>query len=874
MNLVSLEEAISCYTTKKLKPNLSSNSVVSNHRMKNTIRNAILVLLFSVCARGVELKHVRRELQLECPPGITQTFNGPGDLSVTESRFSFLSVGSEGRAFISKLRSKDAQFYQDVLDNLIMFTCDVEGKEQDRCVPESSEFAAKTWNNECIVAAGHSCDEGTCERTSNCFWDKVQEGQVRKSRFTKDEYEASKEKLYSLNKDSYAGNLAIPTIAGIAVACVIFWLWVLYFMVRYCCCCLWKSCSICKSCSPIPREDGYSACVQWVMPTIVYVSCFIGLVTSGFTAIVGNEDIDEAATVCFAYASLLIENLRAFLVTTSMPLEELTSIVANAAQDALAIFDGTDYVRITANHIIQAFGDFIALHMVGFDGNEGALTEVQDTFVANVEPVVDQIQGMLDTLEGDLYDSSDMINSTLFTAVSQIGSLVENTEVWQTNVTTFEGIESEIRPMRLAAVLVFFLIGGAICLGGMVGIFAARRNKDSRLAAMIDLSSILSALLGSLCIVVASLTLLVSFLWHDVCEISSIVTNDFEPIMGETIAKGANAVFSGVNLAVAFNLTDRIDFEEKLNEGLAQIENVNITEQFELVLLPLEDIQTSIVDNVQSLSYTALGETFQTGIPSVCEFVYNWTMPDLTEPWDRPAMTTQWNLNSTGVPATEVRVNNESPEKYIDRLYSLAGMCDTSVGDCCLGADCTRVQNESCNSGSNCKREYSCELISQTVRTAFEKWHDANRMSANLGVECPSDLTCPTQEFQVIGNNDTLVELVSAYGENITDTAGSLVNIANTTVGDAMEQVQTFLCNMNITFVATGYEQVRDEVCGTMLGGFTQINFGLWSLGVCLETIAVIGAILATRLRGETKKEVSERWRDASFRQDKKVDVV
>ena len=842
--------------------------------MKNTIRNAIQVLLLSVCAGGTEIKHVRRELQLQCPPGITQTFNGPGELSVTESRFSFLSVGREGRAFVNKLRRKNTQFYQDVVDNVIMATCDVEQKEQDRCVPESSEFAAKKWNNECVIAAGHSCGEGMCERTSNCFWDKVREGQVRRSRFTKDEYEGSKEKLYGLDKTSYAGNLAIPTIAGIAVAIVIFTIWTFYFIVRYCCCCLWTSCSVCKSCSPIPKEDGYSVCIQWILPTILYVGCFIGLVTSGLTAIVGNEDIDEAATVCFAYASLLIENVGSFLATTSMPLKELTSIVANAAEDALEIFDGTDYVRITANQIIQAFGDFLTLHLVGFDGNEGAITGVQDTFVANVEPVVDQIQSMLDTLEGDLYDSSDMINSTLFGAVSQIESFVENTEVWQTNVTTFEGMENETRPIRLAAVLVFFLIGGAVCLGGMIGIIAARRNKDSRLVAMIDLSSIMSALLGSACIVVASLTLLVSFLWHDVCEISTIVTNDFEPILGETIAKGANAVFTGTNLAVAFNLTDRIDFEEKLNEGLAQIENVNITEQFELVLLPLEDIQTSIVDNIQNASYSALQGTFQTGIPGLCEFEQNWTISDLTEPWDRPTMTTQWNLNSTGVPGTEVRVDDETPEKYISRLYSLAGMCDTSSGDCCLDADCTRAQNESCSSGSNCKREFACEVISQTVRTAFEKWHDANRMSADLGVDCPLDLTCPTQEFQVVGNDDTLVGLVSAYGDNITDTAGSLVNIANTTVGDAMEQVQTFLCNMNITFVATGYEQVRDEVCGTMLGGFTQINFGLWSLGVCLETIAVIGAILATRLRGETKKEVSERWRDASFRQDKKVDVV
>ena len=77
---------------------------------------------------------------------------------------------------------------------------------------------------------------------------------------------------------------------------------------------------------------------------------------------------------------------------------------------------------------------------------------------------------------------------------------------------------------------------------------------------------------------------------------------------------------------------------------------------------------------------------------------------------------------------------------------------------------------------------------------------------------------------------------------------------------------------MNITFVATGYEQVRDEVCETMLGGFTQINFGLWALGLWLEVIALLGVVLATRLRGDSRYEASERF-DMNFRHDEKGEV-
>lgn len=135
-------------------------------------------------------------------------------------------------------------------------------------------------------------------------------------------------------------------------------------------------------------------------------------------------------------------------------------------------------------------------------------------------------------------------------------------------------------------------------------------------------------------------------------------------------------------------------------------------------------------------------------------------------------------------------------------------------------------------------------------------------MSANLGSECPTGLACPTQEYKDRDHNYTLIALVDAYGDNITDTAESLINIATTSVGTAMTQVRIFLCNMNISFVADGYNQVRNEVCETMLGGFSQINWGLWSLGLWLEVIALLANILATRLRGYSRKEASIRDED------------
>jgi hypothetical protein len=689
----------------------------------------VIFLLLLGSDEGVgALQPHERNLKLQCAPGITKTYDEQGDLEIPESRFAFLSFGNEGRKLIKMFRRRDESYYFGVVNQIIMATCDVQKKEQDRCVPATSEFAAKDWNNTCIQAAGYSCDEGMCERTSDCFWDKVKEGKVRSSRFTKEEYDSSKDKLYGLSRESYVGDVATLTIVGFIFSIAFFVIWLIYFIGRYFCCCFWTS-YCCKPCSPIPKLDGYNVLCQWVFPSVIYFGGFVGMIISGFIAIIGNEDINVAAAASFAYISLLIDNLGIFLVSSSIPLNELKNIVEGAADDAFKIFDGTDYVRSTATEIVDSFVDFMDLHVLGLSGNEQALTGVKEAFSANVEPVVDQIQAMLDTLENDLYDGSDLINETLSTVVSQIGSFKDNTDVWQKNVTDYEQAEDGTRALRQGAILSLFVIGATICLLGFIGIIHSRRPKCHSLYSLINLTGIVSAIMGSGCLVVASFTLLISFLWHDACEISRLVVRDFEPVLGETLARGANAIFDGNNLAVAFNVTDKIDFEEKLNEGLAEIENVNITEQFQFVVSPLEDMQDTVVNPVRDATFNTLNSSELTGInvPGECTFDYQWRRTgwdDMIEPWMRTLEInglTSWPLNSTGNLSPYDRVGDEGPEEYIDRIYSIAGKCEKSSGECCLNNVCFRLQNEVCNSGSNCKRNEICSQTSRGIREVFEK---------------------------------------------------------------------------------------------------------------------------------------------------------
>jgi hypothetical protein len=190
-------------------------------------------------------------------------------------------------AVVKRIRRKSLPFYDEVIDNIIMSLCDVE-KESERCVPEQSSFAAKNWEDSCIIAEGYLCPQGMCERTSNCYWNSVKSGENRTKRFPEEKYETALEELYGL-KNSYIRDVAQTGIIGIAISAILLLTWCIYFIGRYCCCCLWTSSSICYLCSPIPREEGYKICRHWLFPILIYMISFAGIVGSGSIAFIGNE---------------------------------------------------------------------------------------------------------------------------------------------------------------------------------------------------------------------------------------------------------------------------------------------------------------------------------------------------------------------------------------------------------------------------------------------------------------------------------------------------------------------------------------------------------------------------------------------------------
>ena len=479
----------------------------------------ILVTFLTVRCSAANNDTTNASSSLDCPVD----FNKPNhEDQYDTSRY---SKGEFTRNIVRSSRKKPESYYQNIVDNVIMLICDVT-IAKERCVEESSLFAAKEEGN-CITAVDNTCPTGKCERASNCYWNSVEEGKNRTTRFDPQLYGKASKALIDTN-DSYAREITQIGIIGIIIAFLLLCFWALFFIGRYLCCCLWAPLNrICFLCSPIPKRDGYSTC-NLVIPILLYVVAVVGVTTSGAMAYVGNQDISVAISNTFLHADNLVEDLITFLDRSQVPLVNLDSLVDAAAVDASQIFNGTNFVRTDALNIVDSFVGYFSLHSQGLNASNAIETfdAASQGFDEKVTPITDQVQDMLDTMEYDLYENAGLIKGGLSSALSSLESFSEQSTNWQGTIYEYEGQELGVRDLRRNGVMVMFLVSFFFAILGLFGILFAKSSSSclSILYHGIKIAGLFSAWLGTLSLVLASISLCLSFVLHDACQISDIVS--------------------------------------------------------------------------------------------------------------------------------------------------------------------------------------------------------------------------------------------------------------------------------------------------------------------------------------------------------------
>lgn len=331
----------------------------------------------------------------------------------------------------------------------------------------------------------------------------------------------------------------------------------------------------------------------------------------------------------------------------------------------------------------------------------------------------------------------------------------------------------------------------------------------------------------------------------------------------------AHLVNSPRSLFLGFsNMTEKVNFQNELDEGIQKISNVNVSEEFLFVLEPLSDIQLmvySLSDNALSMFNEATSSNL-----IFCPFNDTYTEATILSPWenwDPERNATPYVIRDNfGDPTTYSRVGAEESDAYLGRIYNKAGVCSQSSSCCIQGStlplSCESDVYDDCDFGENC--EYPCEDLKTGIVEGFQKFvqlrHKELMMTADLGMTCPvgDGISCPTHEFRTRYSNFTLVSLLDDYEKKMIETQDSLVNLASTSVGEVMIEVEDFLCKMNASFVERRYDEVKYDVCGTLFGGVVQINWSLWFLGICLEVVAIMAHILTIRLQDFSDEDAAK----------------
>ena len=281
----------------------------------------------------------------------------------------------------------------------------------------------------------------------------------------------------------------------------------------------------------------------------------IGVIAAGALAYIGNGDVSVAISHAFTHSNSLMDDLGVFFNRSTAPLQNISSIVEDAALDAATIFNGTSYVKDDALDIVNSFQGYFELHSDGL--NESNAVEQFSSaiieFDERVTPITTNVQDMLDTLELDLYENTATIKGGINGVLDQIQTFSHSTVEWQEELQSYEALELDTRGMRLAAVMTIFLVSLFFIALGLLGAIVSR-NRTRRCSfffRLMHIAGFFSALMGSLSLIAASVVMCLSLVLYDTCQVSVIVTQDFEPFVGDKISPGVNACFNDTNLVEA-----------------------------------------------------------------------------------------------------------------------------------------------------------------------------------------------------------------------------------------------------------------------------------------------------------------------------------
>ena len=321
------------------------------------------------------------------------------------------------------------------------------------------------------------------------------------------------------------------------------------------------------------------------------------------------------------------------------------------------------------------------------------------------------------------------------------------------------------------------------------------------------------SLIGTIAFIVGGAALFFAVVWSDMCRFLDTITatpSDYIPGMP---GQGLEACFKDVPLILAFNMTKQLDFAGVLGGQMDEL-SANpdmVSAGFDAIKSPLSEFKTTISAFPLSDGWSGFSEatnamssvgddcTFS-GSPVCC---YNNEYPTYTdtlatEPW------TAWDESATsrwGESYGRQNGGTENAVDYITRLYS----------------------------DSNCHDDVNAGIVQ-----AFSALN-----------------TFVVAREGMLDDLDEMNSAFDSYQGKLEDLFDEIIGMSNSAIGDTIEHVNTFYCNMKCGFIRDFYEALMQTWCTDLLAGFMNIALALLLLAIFNFPICVCSAVLVNRFRNK-----------------------
>lgn len=727
---------------------------------------------------------------------------------------------AKARETAAAMRLASEDWYVEIMEAMVVNQCEKKNYDeiQNRLVDnlDSTANVDRRGNCKCskdFLDMNYDC-ETQCEVEENCYWGPVVENEDREPKYDDSDVKASEEM-----QEEYQFGLLKVMVPQIVLGVLVFFGTFVYFIFRCIC--------RCKQCKHLyePKEKGYTH-NEKRLPIFFYIFFGLGVIICSFVAFAGNEDVTAGLTKTFDAVDNGIEGVIDFIGDASGPMIGVRDTTVDAANITIDIIAGTGW---TAGGM-AVLKDMVSHYNVSYSAREpfigDAMGDALENIDANIDPIVGDIQTTLDTLADGLVEMRNSIVQSVNSALNMLQGMNTSLSETQGQLDTYSEMVIEYQDWRQAGVMIVFIFAIFLFVLGILAITAAwtKCKYDDFIIYSFHLVWMFGALVCTLSFIVSGVATVLSVFFVDSCEMMDILVEDFTPYMGPSTAKGLNACFNDTPLVEAYNLTEQLSFAADLTAQFAILEESDTSAAFAGAKQPVNDTGLFLMSLNASKPLEFLNFfTNNNEVNSNCPFDDVYTEEHVRTPWSESNTgAVSWNTEDYA------REGTEDGLAYMTRIYTIADY--TLCG-------------------------FELKNLTDAWEFASEKVQLIEDMEADLGfnAELCETVSCPTEAWPY---SNTLWEQLLEYERNVTLLEESLLNMTDSLVGDLINHVDDFYCNMKCGFIATLYHEMSDAMCNSLLGGFIQINGALMTLAFFQIPIILCAEILVTRLWGKHKSQV------------------